>query len=75
MSKMFESKHRGSLGPGQSDFKEIRMLNKVVTRTREGILYDADQRDVEICSREMRLDKESREDNTPIDTSAKDNRN
>ena len=39
----FEVKFRGRLGPTDSDDKAIRILNRVVTWTSEGIEYEADQ--------------------------------
>ena len=40
----FEVKFRGRLGPSAMDDKSIRILNRVVTWTKEGIEYEADQR-------------------------------
>ena len=36
----FESKHRGRIGPGSKDQKEMRILNRIVTWTEEGIEYE-----------------------------------
>ena len=53
IKEKFQSKHRGRLGPGPSDLKSIRILNRIVEWAEDGILYEADQRHVEICLREM----------------------
>ena len=71
----FQSKHRGRLGPGPSDMKSIRILNRIVEWRKEGILYEADQRHVEICMKEMGLDESSREVTTPCDKSLDDVKN
>ena len=39
--------------------KSIRILNRTVEWGKDGILYEADQRHVEICLREMGLDESS----------------
>ena len=49
----FESKHRGRLGPGRNDSKQIRILNRIVEGTDEGIYYEGDQRHVEVCIKQM----------------------
>jgi len=75
ISKKFESKHRGRIGPEESDLKEIRILNRIVTWTTSGIQYEADQRHVEICLQEVGLEDSSKPISTPIDRSAKDSKN
>ena len=37
MEKRFEYKHRGRIGPGEQDEKSIRILNRVVEWTEEGM--------------------------------------
>ena len=63
IGQRFEVKFRGRLGPCQSDQKSMRILNRVVEWSEEGIRYEADQRHAEIivkhlgeqeCQREMR---------------------
>ena len=55
ISERFECKHRGRFGPGKDDIKSIRILNRMVTWTDQGIEYDGDQRHVEIACREYGL--------------------
>ena len=52
ISEKFKSKHRGRIGPAQSDNKEMRILNRIVKWSSEGLTYEADQRHVEICLEE-----------------------
>ena len=42
----FLSKHRGRIGPADGDLKEMRILNRIVTWTDDGIQYEGDQRHV-----------------------------
>ena len=49
------------MGPGKGDVKEMRILNRIVCWTEDGIEYEGDQRHVEICLREPRLGEESKE--------------
>ena len=44
ISRKFEVKFRGRIGPDIGDEKSIRILNRVVTWTTKGINYEADQR-------------------------------
>ena len=66
IGKRFECKYRGRIGPGRKDNKEMRILNRIVTWTEEGLQYEGDQRHVEIAMKEMGLDEESREVIVPI---------
>ena len=45
----------------------MRILNRIVCWTEDGLEYEGDQRHVEICMRELGLEKESRELVTPCD--------
>ena len=63
----FESKHRGRIGPAIEDAKEMRILNRIVTWTDNGIEYEGDQRHVEICMQNLGLEIDSREVGTPTD--------
>ena len=72
INKKFQSKHGGRMGPAESGTKEIRMLNRIVTWTPEGITCEADQRHVEICLKEVVLEECSRPISTPVDRSSKD---
>ena len=51
----FEVKFRGRLGPDNGDNKSVRILNRIVTWTNEGIRYEADQRHAELIIRHMGL--------------------
>ncbi len=55
-----KSTHRGRLGPGKEDDKNIRILNRVVHWESEGIRYEADHRHAEIIIRELGLEGDSR---------------
>ena len=50
-------KVRGRLGPGEEDMKAIRILNRIIEWTREGLWYEADQRHAEIIVKEMGLEE------------------
>ena len=55
MQACYEVKVRGRLGPQPKDDKIIRILNRVVEWTPQGIRYEGDQRHAEIIVREMGL--------------------
>jgi hypothetical protein len=55
-AKHFEIKVRGILGPDAGDMHEIRILNRIVRWTDEGLEYEADQRHAEIIVKEMGLE-------------------
>ena len=61
----FEGKFRGRLGPANGDDKSIRILNRVVTWTSEGIEYEADQRHAEIIVQHLGLQGTSKAVATP----------
>jgi len=65
IAEKFEVKFRGSLGPSDTDDKSIRILNRVVTWTKEGIEYEADQRHAEIIVEHLGLSKHSKPVGTP----------
>jgi hypothetical protein len=65
ISERFEVKFRGRLGPCHSDQKSIRILNRVVEWSEEGIRYEADQRHAEIIVKHLGLEGESRSMCTP----------
>lgn len=50
IAERFEVKFRARLGPGERDDKTVRILNRIVTWTEEGIEYEADQRHAEIIN-------------------------
>ena len=47
--------------------KEMGILNRIVCLTKDGIEYEGDRRHVEICVRELGLEKESRDLVAPCD--------
>ena len=53
----YEVKMRGRLGPSGDDKKSIRILNRVVQWTPEGIRYEADQRHAEIIVQQLGMEK------------------
>ena len=53
IQKRFGFKHRGRLGPGRNDKKQIRILNRIVDWTDAGILHEGDQMHVEICIKQV----------------------
>ena len=55
ISEEYEVKFRGRIGPGEDDDKSIRILNRVVEWSPEGIWYEADQRHAEIIVDRMGL--------------------
>ena len=61
----FEVKFRGRLGPGIKDDKSIRILNRVVEWTDQGIKYEADQRHAEIIIKQLGLNDRSKPVVTP----------
>ena len=61
----FEVKFRGRLGPEAADNKSIRLLNRVIEWTEDGISYEADQRHAEIIVQELGLSENSKSVNTP----------
>ena len=65
IQEKFEVKFRGRLGPGNGDDKSVRILNRIVTWTEEGIRYEADQRHVEIIIRQLGLKDNSNGLSTP----------
>ncbi len=56
ISKAFDVKNRGRLGDGQTDVQDIRILNRVVRWTNNGLEYEADQRHAEIIIEAMGLE-------------------
>ena len=58
IQERFDCKKRGRLGPEEGDEKSIRILNRIVTWTEEGIMYEGDQRHVEIASKALRFNED-----------------
>ena len=65
ISIRFEVKFRGRLGPESGDDKSIRILNRVVSWTSDGIEYETDQRHAEIIVQHWGLSANSKAVNTP----------
>ena len=55
ISEKFEVKFRARLGPEEKDDKAVRLLNRVIEWTEEGIRYEADQRHAELILQDMGL--------------------
>ncbi len=51
IAERFEVKFRGRIGPATTDEKSIRILNRILTWTEDGIEYEADQRHAEIVAK------------------------
>ena len=63
-AKHFEIKIRDILGPDTGDAREMRILNRIVRWTADGLEYEADQRHAEIIVKEMVLETAAKV-NTP----------
>ena len=61
----FDVKVRGRMGDGDHDIKSIRILNRVLTWTPTGILYEADQRHAELIMKGMGIKDGDKSVNTP----------
>ena len=59
ISDKYEVKFRGRIGPGEGDDKSIRILNRVVEWTEDGISYEADQRHADLIVQKMGYSEES----------------
>eukprot|EP00969_Alexandrium_andersonii_P111187 4908720-Alexandrium_andersonii.AAC.1 len=59
------TKVKGRLGPRREDMKEMRVLNRIVTWTDEGIWYEADQRHAELIIKGLGMKEESKGVVTP----------
>ena len=57
LARHFELKIRGRLGEGCPGDNELRILNRVVKITPEGLTYEADPRHVDLLSQSMALDQ------------------
>ena len=65
ISDKFTVKFRGRIGPQETDLKAIRILNRVLEWTKEGLVYEADQRHAEIIKDQMGMKNESKGVSTP----------
>ena len=57
LKKSFECKMRGRLGVEAHDTKEIRLLNRIIRITDQGLLYEADPRHAELLMKAMNLEQ------------------
>ena len=48
-----KKKYKGRMGEREDDIKSVRILNRIVSWTREGIEYESDQRHAEIIVKQM----------------------
>ena len=73
VSGKFASTRRGCLGPGTSDTREIRIVNRTITWRRQGSKTEhfKGQRNVEIYLHGTGLKEENREIGAPTDRSSK----
>ena len=69
IQERFECKKRGRLGPEEGDEKSIRILNRIVTWTEEGIQYEGDQRHVEIACEAVGFNDKTKSVVTPAEKS------
>ncbi len=65
ISETFEVKFRARLGPSKGDDKSVRILNRVVEWTTNGINYEADQRHAELIVKALGFQGESRSSVVP----------
>ena len=56
MTETFECKLKGRLGTGGEDLKEMRVLNRIVRITPDGLLYEADPRHAEMLIKAFKLE-------------------
>ena len=66
VSKRFEAKFRGMIGPEKNDSKEITILNRTVRWTARGIEYEADKRHVEIALQQVGIESEGKAVSSPL---------
>jgi len=66
INENFETKHRARLGPESKDDKAVRILNRIVTWTEDGLKYEPDQRHVDIILQQLGLDSKSKSLSSPM---------
>eukprot|EP00969_Alexandrium_andersonii_P066677 2939856-Alexandrium_andersonii.AAC.1 len=54
MDAKFMCKIEGRLGGGASDLQKVKLLNRIIRWTPEGLLYEADPRHAEQLLRDLR---------------------
>ena len=57
LKKVYELKVKATLGPEPHDDKSVRILNRIVTWSERGIMYEPDQGHVEIVIKALGLEK------------------
>jgi hypothetical protein len=65
IAEEMDVKFRARLGPDEKDDKAVRILNRVVEWTQEGLIYEADQRHAELIVKDVGLKEGSKSVNTP----------
>ena len=63
----YEVKFRGRLGPNDNDDKSIRILNRIVEWTDNGIKYEADQRHAELIVKGLGFNDNEELDNSRVE--------
>ena len=69
VTRRFASKVKGRIGQASGDEKSMRVLNRLVHWTSDGIEYEADQRHAELIIQELSLRADSKGVNTPREES------
>ena len=57
MKEVFDCKLKGRLGLGEDDCREMRVLNRIVRITDDGLLYEADPRHAEMLIKAFHLEE------------------
>ena len=65
MKEAFDVKLKGRLGTGPEDEKHMRVLNRLISITKDGLTYESDPRHVEILARDFGLDIGGKSNSTP----------
>ena len=66
MGEWYDVKVRGFFGPDPDDMKEIRILNRTVRWTADGITYEADDKHVNTIVKELGLQRDSKGSELPL---------
>eukprot|EP00975_Prorocentrum_lima_P029895 6271851-Prorocentrum_lima.AAC.1 len=59
MNEKFMCKVEGRLGGSRGDLQEVKLLNRIIRWTPEGLLYEADPRHAEQLLRDLRESESS----------------
>ena len=65
MKEAFDIKLKGRVGQEKDDEKEMRVLNRLITVTEDGLTYEPDPRHVELLARDLGLDLGGKSHVTP----------